>query len=158
MPTRECTERSLQSGLRTPPLMEIAARIRDGESYCELAVEYRVDQQGLANRLRNGGYRFDTGETERAARLREMKQQLSSTLLTYSLPWMQEAICAQTDPEAWFPEKGGSIAEAKRICRGCPVRQVCLEFALERKERFGVWGGLSERERRKLPIGSAAAA
>jgi WhiB family redox-sensing transcriptional regulator len=74
--------------------------------------------------------------------------------LGLSLPepedWTERALCAQTDPEAFFPEKGGSTREAKRICQGCEVRDECLEYALENGIRFGVWGGLSELERRKL--------
>ncbi|AQP45010.1 transcription factor WhiB [Tessaracoccus flavus] len=64
--------------------------------------------------------------------------------------WQAEALCAQTDPEAFFPEKGGSTREAKRVCLSCTVRTECLEYALAHDERFGIWGGLSERERRKL--------
>ena len=64
--------------------------------------------------------------------------------------WQDRALCAQTDPEAFFPEKGGSTREAKRICSGCEVRAECLEYALGHDERFGIWGGLSERERRRL--------
>ena len=64
--------------------------------------------------------------------------------------WQERALCAQTDPEAFFPEKGGSTREAKKVCTGCDVRMECLEYALEHDERFGIWGGLSERERRKL--------
>ncbi|MFN2495246.1 MAG: WhiB family transcriptional regulator [Pseudonocardiaceae bacterium] len=64
--------------------------------------------------------------------------------------WQERALCAQTDPEAFFPEKGGSTREAKRICLGCEVRAECLEYALAHDERFGIWGGLSERERRRL--------
>lgn len=64
--------------------------------------------------------------------------------------WQDRALCAQTDPEAFFPEKGGSTREAKRICQVCEVRSECLEYALAHDERFGIWGGLSERERRKL--------
>jgi WhiB family redox-sensing transcriptional regulator len=64
--------------------------------------------------------------------------------------WQERALCAQTDPEAFFPEKGGSTREAKRICSGCEVRAECLEYALANDERFGIWGGLSERERRRL--------
>jgi WhiB family redox-sensing transcriptional regulator len=66
------------------------------------------------------------------------------------LAWQADAVCAQTDPEAFFPEKGGSTRDAKRICSGCDVRQQCLDYALANDERFGIWGGLSERERRKL--------
>ena len=64
--------------------------------------------------------------------------------------WQADALCAQTDPEAFFPEKGGSTREAKRVCQNCTVRTECLEYALGHDERFGIWGGLSERERRKL--------
>ena len=66
------------------------------------------------------------------------------------LVWQERALCAQTDPEAFFPEKGGSTREAKRVCGGCEVRAECLGYALEHDERFGIWGGLSERERRRL--------
>ena len=66
--------------------------------------------------------------------------------------WTERALCAQTDPEAFFPEKGGSTREAKRVCTGCEVRAECLEFALTNDERFGIWGGLSERERRRLRL------
>ncbi len=67
--------------------------------------------------------------------------------------WQERALCAQTDPEAFFPEKGGSTREAKRICLGCDVKGECLEYALAKDERFGIWGGLSERERRRLKRG-----
>ena len=66
------------------------------------------------------------------------------------LSWQTDALCAQTDPEAFFPEKGGSTRDAKRVCTTCEVRSECLEYALQNDERFGIWGGLSERERRKL--------
>ena len=64
--------------------------------------------------------------------------------------WQEQALCAETDPEAFFPEKGGSTREAKKICTGCEVKAQCLEYALSNDERFGIWGGLSERERRRL--------
>jgi WhiB family transcriptional regulator, redox-sensing transcriptional regulator len=64
--------------------------------------------------------------------------------------WQESALCAETDPEAFFPEKGGSTREAKKICTGCEVKAQCLEYALANDERFGIWGGLSERERRRL--------
>jgi WhiB family redox-sensing transcriptional regulator len=66
------------------------------------------------------------------------------------LGWQDLALCAETDPEAFFPEKGGSTREAKKVCGGCEVRKDCLEYALASDQRFGIWGGLSERERRKL--------
>lgn len=69
--------------------------------------------------------------------------------------WVLEAKCLDADPEAFFPEKGGSTREAKRICTACPVRNECLEHALANDERFGIWGGLSERERRRMKRYSA---
>jgi WhiB family redox-sensing transcriptional regulator len=64
--------------------------------------------------------------------------------------WEEAALCAQVDPEIFFPEKGGTTRPAKRICLSCEVRQDCLESALKRDERFGIWGGYSERERRRM--------
>ena len=66
------------------------------------------------------------------------------------LAWQQPALCGQTEPEAFFPEKGGSTREAKAVCQACQVREECLEYALANDERFGIWGGMSERERRRL--------
>jgi len=71
-------------------------------------------------------------------------------LLGNAPEWQEQALCSQTDPEAFFPEKGGSTREAKRICSRCDVKGECLEYALGHDERFGIWGGLSERERRRL--------
>ena len=72
------------------------------------------------------------------------------------LGWHEQALCAQTDPEAFFPEKGGSTREAKRVCGSCAVKMECLEYALSNDERFGIWGGLSERERRRLKRSQAS--
>ncbi len=80
---------------------------------------------------------------------------LSNSQVNQDLSWQERALCAQTDPEAFFPEKGGSTREAKRVCLSCDVRSECLEYALGHDERFGIWGGLSERERRRLKRRSA---
>lgn len=78
---------------------------------------------------------------------------IDDELATDEDQWQERALCAQTDPEAFFPEKGGSTREAKRICQGCEVKDACLEYALAHDERFGIWGGLSERERRRIKRG-----
>lgn len=65
------------------------------------------------------------------------------------LSWQHKALCSQTDPEAFFPEKGGSTRDAKRVCAQCEVREICLKWAIDHDERFGIWGGMSERERRR---------
>ena len=64
--------------------------------------------------------------------------------------WQSRANCMGVDPELFFPERGASTREAKEVCRGCTVRNDCLEYALANGEKFGIWGGLSERERRKV--------
>ncbi len=64
--------------------------------------------------------------------------------------WQDQANCLGVDPDLFFPERGASTREAKEVCRGCVVKQDCLDFALTNGEKFGIWGGLSERERRKL--------
>ena len=69
--------------------------------------------------------------------------------------WMADGLCAQTDPEQFFPEKGGTTAHAKKVCASCPVRVECLEYALTNGERYGIWGGTSERERRRLARSAA---
>lgn len=67
-----------------------------------------------------------------------------------SEPWQMRALCAQADYEAFFPEKGGSARDAKKVCARCPVRKDCLDAALSNGESFGIWGGYTEHERRKL--------
>ena len=62
--------------------------------------------------------------------------------------WTLEALCAQVDPDLFFPDKGGSTSQAKAICASCPVREACLEYGLD--DPNGLYGGLSERERWKL--------
>jgi WhiB family redox-sensing transcriptional regulator len=64
--------------------------------------------------------------------------------------WQDAALCAQVDPDRWYPEKGGSVREPVSVCRQCPVRAECLEYALENNEGYGVWGGMSEYARRYL--------
>ncbi|MGO9912688.1 MAG: WhiB family transcriptional regulator [Acidimicrobiales bacterium] len=64
--------------------------------------------------------------------------------------WQARANCMGVDPELFFPERGASTREAKEVCRGCVVREDCLEYAIANGEKFGIWGGMSERERRRV--------
>jgi WhiB family redox-sensing transcriptional regulator len=64
--------------------------------------------------------------------------------------WQDYANCLGVDPDLFFPERGASTREAKEVCRGCVVREDCLEYALQNGEKFGIWGGMSERERRRI--------
>lgn len=76
-------------------------------------------------------------------------------LRQFDFPNLPAALCQQTDPELWFPEMGESSVDAKRVCGRCDERTDCLQWALEHKEAHGVWGGLNERERRRLLKGAA---
>jgi WhiB family redox-sensing transcriptional regulator len=69
---------------------------------------------------------------------------------TAELGWQDQALCAQVDPEIFFPEKGGSVRRPKRVCARCDVRAECLEYALDTSQAFGIWGGMTERERYRL--------
>ncbi len=64
--------------------------------------------------------------------------------------WRRDAACQGVSADLFYPEKGGSTREAKAVCHSCPVRLQCLDFALSTGERFGIWGGTSEPERRML--------
>jgi WhiB family transcriptional regulator, redox-sensing transcriptional regulator len=72
--------------------------------------------------------------------------------------WQDLALCAEVDPEIFFPEKGGDVSAAKRVCFACEVRRDCLQYALDHAERWGIWGGVSERRRRLMRPGSKRAA
>jgi WhiB family redox-sensing transcriptional regulator len=70
--------------------------------------------------------------------------------------WMTDALCAQSDPEIFFPERGSTARPGKRVCAACDVRAECLQYALDHGERFGVWGGLTANERTRLRKKGAA--
>lgn len=70
--------------------------------------------------------------------------------LRHPEPWTHHALCAQVGGDEWFPDQGQSSHAAKAVCRRCPVIAQCLEYALRNDERHGIFGGLSERERRAM--------
>ena len=79
--------------------------------------------------------------------LDELRVALSSG---FDLSWQDEANCKGANADLFFPERGASTRSAKAICRECEVRADCLEFAIVTGEKFGIWGGMSERERRRV--------
>ena len=111
--------------------------------------------EGAAVQAEDDDYDDDSDDDESPIRLGSPIEitaltEAGSDVLPPELAWQERALCAQTDPEAFFPEKGGSTREAKRVCMSCEVRAECLDYALAKDERFGIWGGLSERERRRV--------
>jgi WhiB family redox-sensing transcriptional regulator len=75
---------------------------------------------------------------------------LAGVIATAAPPWASQGLCAQTDPDLFFSDSASQTAQAKAICRRCPVHDACLNHALEAKEDSGVWGGLDRDERRRL--------
>jgi WhiB family redox-sensing transcriptional regulator len=87
------------------------------------------------------------------------RENLPESLIFQPAPaWQVRAACRGVDPELFFMDRGESTTTAKAICRGCVVRAECLEYAITEKEKFGIWGGLSERERRKIRVSRKRAA
>tara|TARA_Y100001951_G_C11277693_1_gene263077 strand:- start:837 stop:1124 length:288 start_codon:yes stop_codon:yes gene_type:complete len=81
----------------------------------------------------------------------EYKQaSLNNLLRLQELWWQEDANCKDKDPDLFFPNRGASTRKAKEICNACEVQEYCLEYAIVNAEKFGIWGGLSERERRKI--------
>lgn len=74
------------------------------------------------------------------------------------MPWRKNAACLNVDPALFFPGRGESCKEAKAVCAECRVRQECLDYALDDRELWGIWGGTSEKERRLLRRGRKSAA
>ena len=64
--------------------------------------------------------------------------------------WMADGRCRDVSPDVFFPSDGAGVDVARQICGGCPVRVMCLEYALYHRIDHGVWGGASERERRRI--------
>lgn len=87
-----------------------------------------------------------------------MNSKLIEALAIDELAWQDYANCRGANADLFFPERGASTRQAKSICAQCEVRVECLEFALRHSEKFGIWGGLSERERRKIRKQRALAA
>lgn len=140
-----------------PTAGQLAELIRDGQTVDDLATTYERHPHTIQQRLTHAGFSSHTGEPR-------AKRSNANGLIDLHVddqPWAEDALCSQTDPEAFFPEKGGSTRDAKSVCSGCIVQAECLDYALEHQIRFGIWGGLSERQRRALqPVtndtGSAA--
>lgn len=129
-------------------VVDAAARLRAGETLDVVAADAGITRHTLMDRLGKAGFSLDGGSRSSEQR-NELKTYLSAALLRWREPWMEDAACSRVDPDAWFPEKGSSNKDAKRVCATCPVVPECREYAMRNRERFGIWGGLSERELRK---------
>ncbi len=90
--------------------------------------------------------------------LRNSWRELIDALAVEQVGWKEYANCLGAHHDLFFPDRGASTRAAKQICAECQVRVDCLEYAVTRGEKFGIWGGLSERERREIRKQRAAEA
>lgn len=112
-------------------------------------------------RKRSGAVESNSAATNVAKNLGAAAVSPSENLLMPLLideNWQDGANCLGVDPDLFFPERGASTREAKEVCRACVVREQCLEYSLQNGEKFGIWGGLSELERRSIRRQRARAA
>jgi WhiB family redox-sensing transcriptional regulator len=114
--------------IETPQSAENVTWRDEMRAYAALLVGPLIVTAAMALMEQRRGTRFDLGDRS----------------------WQGQASCLGVDPDLFFPERGASTREAKGICHGCVVREDCLEYALVNSEKFGIWGGLSERERRRV--------
>ncbi|MDN4616440.1 WhiB family transcriptional regulator [Leifsonia sp. F6_8S_P_1B] len=87
--------------------------------------------------------------------LPRMYQEPADTREDDPLAWQADALCAQTDPEAFFPEKGEPTKAAKRICAACPAAAQCLQYAIDNHITHGLWGGVAPKQRRHMDRSAA---
>lgn len=142
--------------VQLPPLAEIATMVLAGEDLDLIAVAYARKPATLREKMRMSGWDPDTGHklNDKNAAVRAGK---TTDLVDFRLfeptadtEWIASALCAQTDPELFFPTGGGPTSQAKKLCLSCEVRDQCLEYALDNNIQEGVWGARSVRERRAL--------
>lgn len=135
---------------KMPGATELAAMLAAGETLEEVAATFERHTHTLIKVLNEAGYSTVDG---RPLHTRPGTDDEEPPTLgrAFEFPaWFDDALCAQTGQDLFFPEQGGSSREAKSVCRRCTVAAECLDYALDNHERFGIWGGLSERERRSL--------
>lgn len=74
--------------------------------------------------------------------------QILQAPVTEERPWMVFAACRNEDPDLWFSQVSDDVAHALAVCSTCTVRDECLDYSVEARERFGIWGGKTEKQRR----------
>lgn len=103
------------------------------------------------------GYRSDhvriSAGMDWPSTIRHIDRRTVDTTRPDTSAWADQAACRGTDPDVFFPERGDRgqrpAAEARRLCASCPVRVECLDYAIQAKERWGIWGGLTATELRR---------
>lgn len=143
---------SAQKGRRAKyRIADVLDQIRNGTPYTEQAHELGISADYLRAQIATAGYDSTTGLPRTTKPPRRAQDNQAPAVA--DLPDLPGALCTQVDPEIFFPDKGGPTSAAKAVCARCDVRTKCLTWAVDNGERYGVWGGVSERDRRKLEKG-----
>lgn len=118
-----------------------------------------ISNQKQSHTGRNGGKKPQAQKPPRTSKFpREPRyRQPGPDDVVDSDNWMEFSRCAEVDPSLFFPSDGGEVEDAKRFCADCDVKEHCLDYALSSGQDHGVWGGTSERERRRILKARAAA-
>ena len=143
--------------VRKTSTFDMAQMLRDGATQAEVSEAFGLSTSTIQGRLNVGGWSWRTGQPLDAFGYEPEIKPPHPAFAFAAQPWADQALCAQADPEVFFPDKGGSTRQAKATCAACFVQAECLDWALTTNERFGIWGGLSERERRAISAGTVTA-
>lgn len=128
-----------------PRAAEIADRIEAGETMAQVAASIGRTTATLRQHLLDHGW-----DSETARPIAQPPRPVATWGAMFPA-FMADAVCGQTDPDAFFPESGANVREAKRLCNlVCEVREECLTWALDNDQRWGVWGGTSPQERKRM--------
>lgn len=141
--------------LTTDQRAQLHAGIADGTRYTDLAARFGININTVTHHARSLGYGPKNRRRNDAPAI--LPETLTALLvgepvpLRGTPPWMEDGSCRRIDdPDVFYPKSERFTGEAKAICSRCPVRTICLEWAIAHREPHGVWGGLSELERRRL--------
>lgn len=130
---------------------QIITMIREGLPYREIANAFDIDPSTVSYyAVRAGLARQGHAKPSVHDPSTRVPDDMPAGFLFDTQPWADRALCNQTDPDSFYPDKGESTREAKTVCASCTVAAECLTYALDHHEQFGIWGGLSARERRHI--------
>lgn len=128
-------------------ISDLKAMIGDGVPRAEIAEAFGVTTSTVTYHAIRAGF-ATRGEAHVGAT--SVDNDIADAAMFRPRDWLDRALCAQVDPDLFFPQKGADTRRPKSICATCSVQVECLDDALANNERHGIWGGVSERDRRKI--------
>jgi WhiB family redox-sensing transcriptional regulator len=128
----------------------VRLKVEEHLTYAQICTRMGVSHYTVHRALFAAGKVTAKGSVE-AKVLATKRDAAPTALLPGAMPeWMLEGDCSSSNAEAFFPERGAPCAAAREMCAGCPVREQCLDYALKTRQRDGVWGGTTPKERARI--------